>query len=380
VTAPPLQGRSGFARRTWSWPGSRLALGLSPTPLSGLFLPIGIALGPEGLRLLSPQAIALADPVVSVALAALGVLIGLGLDMRRPQEGRLLAAASLEAGLTIAVVSSALLTLTAPPVLGVTGPGATGWLFAFLLGICAAASSTESTAPATLARRSLVERVGDLDDVLPILLGGVALALMRTPEPMTAAWLTAQGIGIGLAVGCAGWLLVTRAASESEQRVFTLGTILLLGGTAEFLSLSPLLAGLVAGALWSAIGGEARDRVSRDVRHMQHPLVVLLLLIAGARVLFSAPVWLVCAVYVSARLAAKLAGGRLLRSIAARAGREVPGALGLHLLSPGVVAVAFALSVNRTADPTGVVLAVAVAGSIASEILSLLMRPGERAA
>jgi hypothetical protein len=364
------------AGRRRSWAGSRLALGLSPTPLSGIFLPIGIALGPEGLQLLSSHRLAFIDPVVSVALAALGVLIGLGLDMRRPGEGRLLAAASLEAGLTIAVVAAGLWGLAAVTPL----PGLDIWLAAVVLGICAAASSTTPGGEGGPQGQTIVDRVGDLDDVLPILLGGFVLGLIRAPAPGDASWLTAQAIGLALVIAWAGSLLVARASSDAEQGVFAIGTILLLGGTAEFLALSPLLAGLVAGAAWSTIGGGVRERIARDVSHMQHLLVVLLLLIAGASVGFTAGLALFWVAYVTLRAAGKIAGGWLLRLVAAGAGRDLPPRLGLRLLSPGVVAIAFALNAARvTGEQGNALLVIAVAGSILSEIVSLLVRPRGRA-
>jgi len=89
---------------------SRVGLGLSPSPRVGLaVVPLGAALGPAGLNLLSLPVVDVLNPAVSVALAAPGVLAGLGLDFRRPREGRLLAAASLEAGVTILVVGVAVL-------------------------------------------------------------------------------------------------------------------------------------------------------------------------------------------------------------------------------------------------------------------------------
>jgi hypothetical protein len=345
---------------------------LSPTPLSGIFLPIGIALGPEGLRLLSPRGLSFIDPIVSVALAALGVLIGLGLNLRRPGEARLLAAASVEAGLTIAIVGAGLLLLAGVQPL----PGLEVWLAALILGICAAASSTTPGGEGGPAGQTLVDRVGDLDDVLPILLGGVALALLRAGTPSEAWWLTAQAVGLALAIAWAGWLLVAQSTSEAEQGVFTLGSILLLGGSAEFLALSPLLAGLVAGAVWSAIGGEVRDRIARDVGHMQHLLVVLLLLIAGAHVGFSAGLAVFWLAYVALRAAGKIVGGWFLRRLATGGGRDLPPRLGLRLLSPGVVAIAFALNATRVAGEAGdPLLVIAVAGSILSEALSVLLRP-----
>jgi hypothetical protein len=312
------------------------------------------------------------DPAVSVAIATLGVFIGLGLDARRPYEGRLLTAASVEGALTITLVGAG--TLTALRLAHIE-LGLAPWLVALFVGICAASSATaamEGSEPSGVH----VARIGDLDDVLPIVLGAVALAALRETDPARLAVLAMQSAVIALAIALAGWLLVSQAASESEQRVFAVGTLLLLGGTVEYLSLSGLFAGLVAGAVWNAAGGPGRDRLERDVRHVQHPLVVLLVLVAGARFGLWPGLALLVSVYLLFRIAGKMAGGWIARRIA---GGDVPPRLGLYLVSPGVLAIAFGLNVIQAAGPdrAAVVLAVAVAGSIGSAVISHFVHPRE---
>ena len=127
---------------------SRIGLGLSPTPRGGLaLLPLGAALGPAGLNLLSLRVVDALDPAVSVALAALGVLAGLGLDFRRPREGRLLAAASLEAGVTILVVGAAVLAGLAR-----FGPSEPSIWVGLMFGISAAVSAATVSDPPDRAR------------------------------------------------------------------------------------------------------------------------------------------------------------------------------------------------------------------------------------
>ena len=354
------------------WLRTRMALGLSPAPLPALLLLAGVALGPSGLRLLSEVVLSYLDLMVSAALAALGVLVGFGLDMRRPREWRLLGAASVEAGLTIVLVAVGVaLTARLLPI-----PELSPWYVALVLGICASASSTIPAIDRTAHR--LVTRVGDLDDVFPIVLGGFALGLAHEVSAPAAAWLSFQAIAIALAVAAAGWILITQASSESEERVFAVGTVLLLGGVAEFLSVSALLSGLVAGAYWGFHGGPARDTIARDVRHMQHPLVVLLLLIAGARAGFSLVLVTPAIAYLALRVVAKLAGGWLVRRIV---GPDVPPHLGMYLLSPGVIAVAFALNAELVgAGASGFVLIIVVAASIGTDLLSMLVPPQEPSA
>lgn len=374
----PLDSSMGLTPRATAMPTSwfvrtRLALGLSPTTVPALLLVAGLAIGPSGLGFFSALVLSYLDLVVSAALAALGVLVGLGLDLRRPRESRLLVAATAEAGLTILLVGGVvLLALRVEPVPDIK-PGT----LALILGICASASATVPSSDFTVHR--LVTRVGDLDDLLPIVLGGFALALAHEVSAAAAAWLTVQAIAIALAAAVGGWMLVTQSTSEREQRVFTVGTVLLLGGIAEFLSGSALLSGLVAGVFWGAAGGGARDRIARDVRHMQHPLVVLLLLMAGARADDQSFAMMVLAVvYLAVRVVAKLSGGWLVRRII---GPELPAGFGLNLLSPGVIAVAFALNAELVAaGPYGSILTIVVAASIASDLLAMLALRGKPSA
>jgi len=372
LDASMSRARSGSDTSPSWWAKSRLALGLSLSPLPGLLLLVGVALGPHGLQVLSPRVLSLLDPVVSVALAALGVLIGLGLDLRRAGEWRLLGTASLESGLTMLVVGAGVLAV------GAGGPpgGLTLGLVALLLAICASTSSTRPPAN-PVGPAATVAQLGDLDDVLPIVVGGIALALLREPSLAAATWITAQAILLALAIAAAGRLLTAQASSDAEERVFTIGTVMLLGGVAEFLSVSALLAGLVAGTFWTARGGDVLTRISRDIRHIQHPLVVLLLLIAGARTTFVVGLGTLVLVYVTLRAVAKIGGGWLV----ARMGPvPLPSALGLHLMSPGVIAVAFALNAGQASDAVLPILSIAVLGSLASELLAQLVRPAERLA
>src|SRR6185436_11308127 len=102
--------------------------------------------------------------------------------------------------------------------------------------------------------------------------------------PGDAQWVYAVApVVLGLVVGVIGWLLFDRAESGAERVVFVLGTLALAGGAAAYLGVSPLAAGLVAGLFWATTRGRADRIVTNDVQRVQHPLIVLLLLTAGAR-------------------------------------------------------------------------------------------------
>ena len=354
-------------------PRPRVALGLSPSSATGLFLlPAGVAVGPNGLGFLSPSVLSYLDPAVPVALAALGVLVGLGLGGRRLPErrSRLLLAASLEAGLTILLVGTAVLFVyrAAEP----TGPAS--WLLALVLGICASTSSTvvvdDPDGPGAATRQAV-----GLDNVLPIVLGGVALAFVQERDIAPAFSLTAQASTVFLIIALVGWLLITRSSSEREQQVFAIASLLLIGGAAEYLSLSALLAGLIAGLFWGFAGGPARDRLHHEVLHLQHPLLVFVLLMAGARADLSVSLLGMATIYLLLRLTGKLAGEWIARRMR---GAEGPRSLATALIAPGIMGVAFALNVLRAGGPdTAPVLAVAVAGTFGSELLALIVRQTE---
>jgi hypothetical protein len=346
-----------------------------------MLLVVGTALGPLGLRVLTEPMLETLDPAVSVALVALGVLVGLDLLDRRPAidsphaeladgrgEGGLLVAASLDAGITMLIVAAGVALVHA------ASPGAQSapWVLPLMLGICAAPSSSPADWSDDRGHQ-LAARIADLDDVLPIALSAVIVILwLGAGTPGDRAALLAQGALLAAAVASAAGVLISQTSAESEQRVFTIGGLLLLGGTAAYLSLSAPLIGLIAGVVWSVRGGAPRERIVRDVRYLQHPLTVLLLVVAGARVTVTADVLIFVVVYVLLRTLAKMAGGW----VVSRAARAVPPRMGLFLSAPGMVGVAIALdALHAHGEAAAQIFAVVIAGSLCAEVLALLIDP-----
>ena len=177
-----------------------------------LLVIVGIGAGPFGLNLLSAPVLLLLDPAIAMALAMLGVFVGLSVDARRPRF----------------------------------------------------------TTPAALA-----------------LIAGLAVVVFRDSQP-SAMLLALLGIVVvAVCVALAGWLLVGRADSDREQQVFVIGSLLLLGGSAAYSSLSAVFAGVLAGVVWNAAGDLAKARIVQHLDYFQHPLFVVLLLAAGASITLS---------------------------------------------------------------------------------------------
>jgi hypothetical protein len=354
-------------RRSRSWRGL-LAWSATSAPVAVL-LTAGIAFGPRGINLLSPATLPFLDPVVPVALAALGVLVGLGVGDRRTDDRRVFAAACLVAAVTMLVVSAGFAVVTLAAMSSIARPF---WTLILTSGICAA---TSLTLPAgnPLEPRPASSRVVELGVLLPIVAGGLMLAWLRTGSSAGAALLVAQASGVTLALAAAGWLLLSRASSETEERVFAVSALLLVGGVADALSLSALFGGLVAGVFWRYAGRHPRDTLSRDVLFVQHPLLVLVLLVAGARADLSSASLALGVGYVVLRVVGLLAGGTVARRVV---GVNAPRDLGLYVLPPGVFGVAFALNaVSVVGADASMLLAAVVVGTIGSELVALRLPP-----
>lgn len=346
------------------------ALGLSPlTAPVIIFIPLGFLLGPWGTAVVSQEALAHLDVVVTIGLATLGVFIGVAAGREGRAVRRLFAASTLEAAITIAVVGGALLVLLGQWRLPLD---MAPLIAALTLGVCASASAASLTTLGDAHDRQIAARVADLDDVLPIVLSGVVIGLALF-GPRGALVSAVVAIALGLGIGACGWLLFERAESAAERGVFVIGALALLGGSAGYAGASPLLTGMTAGWFWVAAPGDADRLMADDLRKLQHPLVVLLLITAGASLEPSrAGLWLF-APYVVFRLAGKVIGGWAASRVAPGV---APSDLGAYLIPPGVIGVAFALNVAQVAPAMAGTLVFAVsAGAIACELIALVLTP-----
>jgi hypothetical protein len=246
-------------------------------------------------------------------------------------------------------------------------------LLALVIGVTASASSAgyEDTQPGSAP--SIAARIADLDDVAPIVVGGLVMAALHAGSVLEAAGQVAVTTGVGLGVGIVGTLLIEQADSDAERGLFLIGALALAGGAATYLGLSPLLSGLAAGVVWNLAPGRVDAIVRRDVRRYQHPLVVLVLLVAGASIRPSIEAAWLLVPFVLFRVSGKLAGGWL----AARLAPSIaPADLGAHLLAPGVIGLAFAIGAVKALGPDGTAVLTAVTvGTLVSEIVALAVAP-----
>jgi hypothetical protein len=247
-------------------------------------------------------------------------------------------------------------------------------MLAIGLGLCAATSlavpSGNPTEPGASDRR-----IVELGVIGPMAMGGLLLGAVSQGATLAALTLVGQAAVIAVLLAGSTWLLLARASSDTEQRVFAIAAMLLVGGAADYLSLSALLSGLMAGAFWRLAGGPAEASLRRDARYVQHSLLVLVLVVAGARTDFTLTAVAVAAMYVFLRTAGKLLGGWAAAPLAGMVGDR---GLGAQLLSPGVFGVALALNLFRSGVPDATtLLSIVVLGTIGAELVAEVGRPLE---
>ena len=350
-------------RSVWSWSATSAPV--------GLLLTAGILLGPQGINLLSTSTMPFLSPIVPVALAALGVLVGLNFGDGRRVNDRTFGTALILAALTMVAVSAGLGLLAWTSVTFVEPVS----ILAFAGGICAATSLTLPTGP-SLEPRSEATRIIETAVLLPILAGALMLVWLRAGAPDSSLVLLGQSSGVTLALAAAGWLVLTRASSPTEERVFALSALLLIGGAAEAMAQSALFAGAAAGVFWRYASGRPRETIGRDVLFVQHPLLVLVLLVAGARVELSLLSLTLGLLYAALRTAGVILAGAAASRVAGRLLPAWADWAGL-LIRPGVFGVAFALNAAATVGngKAALFLTMVVLGTIASEFAAFLFPP-----
>jgi hypothetical protein len=346
-------------------PYRRLALGARPSAApTTLFLLTGAALGPQGFNVLSSPVITRSQALVWVGLAVTGIFVGLGLASRSATPHRhLLVAASIAALATIGVMTGGFYLLASSstlPLPGLVGVGS------ILVALCASVSAAVPTSTASSPELLRASRLADIDD-LPLLAGGVLVIAALTGE--AAALRVVATVMAGAAIGVAGWLLFSRA-SDTERGLFVTGAVLMLAGTGAYLGTSPLVSGCAAAIVWSRAPGPTDRITAHDLRALQHPLVALILIFAGAAIdVTLVAVWAAALILVL-RLTTKL----LVSVVIAGLESISPSVLASILLQPGVLGVAMALNAWLVLgdDYRWVLSAVSIA-TVASEALVLFV-------
>lgn len=264
------QGVANPSRRMWLFASG---LASEAVPVS-MFLAAGMACGPQGLQLVSSRLITALDPMRSVALVAVGMLIGVGLPgkwtIRRQHLAGLFIVGLLSSGMVATLIVLDRAAIAVP--------------FGLLTGVCALAASTGGRTRGTAGGDfATEEQPTAIVDVTTIVIGAALLSILRLDNAAVFT-LLGQTVVMALVATAAGVLLVVSTSVEAEQRVFIVGLVLLLAGAADALRMPIVACGFIAGCTLRHARTGPRDAMTRALTHLRRPIVLWLLFVAGARV------------------------------------------------------------------------------------------------
>ncbi|OAN77300.1 sodium:proton antiporter [Jannaschia sp. EhC01] len=347
-------------------------------PRVTLLILLGAALGPPGLDVL-PDILTNGDEsFAAMALTMVAFLLGGSLERSAlAAHGREILAISLSVVAVSALLVGATLILIGTPVVVALA----------LAGISAA------TAPA--ATRDVVRQSGRKGRFATNLLGIVAIddawgllafSLLLTLAGFAAGgeggadairhglWEAGGGLLLGAAIGLPAAYLTGRLKRGEPSLLEALGIVLICAGSALYLEVSYLLAGMAAGAIVVNLAKHHRYPF-HEIERIEWPFVLLFFIMAGALLDFDllAGFGWIGVVYVVARLLARLIGGWLGARLSGLDARE--GLLtGLAMAPQAGVAIGMALvTADRFPEHSAQIIAITIATTIVFELIGPLL-------
>jgi Kef-type K+ transport system membrane component KefB len=347
------------------------------------YLLLGILLGPQVSRILSPEAVESFAPITSLGLGWMGALIGAQLVLPRMvrTSAVLYRVALVESCLTFAFTSA----LMAAGLYGLFDIGTRSATVAGIgLGSVATVSATAGVGVVArqLGRRSPVvqqlEVASATNAVVAILASGLLFAIVHPDpnadivgRPLTPTEWAVITIAVGVIGGALFHLFVGEERNVDRLFVSLAGAVILVSGAATYLRLSPLLAALCFGFVL-ANTTRARTQITVALERVERPLYFALLVLAGATWRPSVRDWVLpVLLFLLVRIAAKIGAARL----AARWNGVLPALgpqWGRGLLGQGGLALAVALSYlyQEDAPLASLVFTAAVASVLLTDVMS----------
>ncbi len=290
--------------------GGMLAARLRWLPTITGFMAFGLIIGPSGLRLLSPNELESARPLVEVALGLILYKLGTSLHPWQVLRNRSLVVTSLvESGLTFAVILALMLWVGARPLVAMIAAAiAVSSSPAVLIHV---AEELKAVGPTIAEAQALVA----MNNVLAFVLFSFALPMALHSvriELTTAVLVPAYQLLGALAVSMVVAWIVTRIASRTkpEEQHFrfalVVGAVMLSLGLAVALKVSTLFTALTLGVACRWMEGQSR-LTRMEFGGGGDVFFIILFVFAGAslhldNVLEYAPM---AAAYVAARTIAK---------------------------------------------------------------------------
>ena len=266
-------------------------LGISGVITAGFpFIFLGLVASRPSIGILSGDVLAQLRPILHFGLGWLGFIIGLQLDIRvldRVPKGTaylILVEALGPFGITAAGCGAVMLSF------GLVWNDPAMWRDLILLG--AAAAMTAPRKFRGFANRTWHEGrgadvlLGQLDEMVGVI--GLLFITAYFRDSTGTSW-TLPGtawvfvsLGLGVAIGVLIFAMVRVPVSNAEFLAVVLGGIAFASGLAGYLHLSPIVICFLAGVLVTNFPNDQKASIFRILNHLERPVHLLFLIIAGA--------------------------------------------------------------------------------------------------
>ena len=355
-------------------------LGISGVITAGFpFVALGLIASEPTVGILTDDVIYRMRPLLHFGLGWLGFIIGAQLDIRvldRVPHGTaylILVEALGPFAITAASCGAVMVAF------GQSWTDPTLWRDVVLLGTAAA-----MTAPRKFrgfANRTWHEGrgadvlLGQLDELVGVIGLLFITSYFRVAGDSTwqlpdTAWIFVS-LGLGVTIGVLIFAMVRVPRSNAEFLAVVLGAIAFASGLAGYLRLSPIVICFLAGALVTNFPNDQRESIFRILKHLERPVQMLFLIIAGA--LWDVTDWrgwVLVPLFVASRMLGKYAGVLTSRTAV---GSLLPAGFAdnRQLIAPmSSFSIALVISVGSRHDgPLAWVMTAVIGGSILTEVL-----------
>lgn len=346
----------------------------------------GVAIGPGGLDLVDDGIVAAVRPLVIVALGWVGLIVGLQARRRLlaavPRVAwrwtSLDAAASIVAGLLVAAALLWAIDRREPLPLGGAILAASVLVAANLGWAPETRSLRVELSDRTRRVAVLASAAAGLSSIAAVILSGVvALPLDAggAVEVELIAPRTLLLVATALVAGIGTRFLLAQVERSSPQMLVVLvGLVCLVAGIADATGISPLLSGLLAGAVLANLPGAPLRNLEDVIRRGEHAGAILLQATAGTLldVRLGGAILVVAVVLAASRATTK---PPIMRRVLVGAGEELPSRTPLRLAGIRQAPIAVAIAVAAVLADDSFASRATLTAVVLAGLLSSLLPP-----
>ncbi len=256
------------------------------------FVFLGVIAHMRGVGILSEQVLWEVRPLLALGLGWIGFSTGFRFDSKLGES--ILPGTSAVSLITASVPFATIVATSAVLLLYVEHFPANAVFLRDAMMLGTAGAMTAYNAPKFLNARgvsgSSLDRVASIVTLeqLAGFIGLLVVAAYFRPQDNSVAWhLPGTAwlfitLGMGTMIGGVIWGTLAKIKAGPEFTVLILGSVCFTAGMASFLRISPLVVCFIVGLILVNLPGTSKDQIREALQHMERPIYLLFLLIAGS--------------------------------------------------------------------------------------------------